>query len=238
MLENCGFLIEVLLELQHNIGKCLLSVILYGSSVKHGCRRGHDIDLFVILSDDCKEASDVVEKLVTKIHQKYGYILSINIAPLSRVLQDLASGDKFVRNVVISGISLHGDKLLTSLKHYVKIAAPIDNIENTCGRALELTSYALAIFSYLTREAYSACGAAKSAANYLREISRYSEDAEHLAEKLAQLCHKIAGEEDWSPRQLRELINAVRRIVNRCNRDTTITDENIRISYYNGEEFA
>ncbi len=49
--------------------------------------------------------------------------------------------------------------------------------------------------------------------DYLRGIPPYEEDAKYLAEELAQLCHRIAREEDWSPRRLKELIEGVRKIV-------------------------
>jgi len=133
VLENCGFLIEVLLELQRSIGECLLAVVLYGSSVRHGCRRGHDIDLFVMFSDSCGEVGNVAERLASKVHRKYGYILSINVAPLSRVLQDLALGDKFIRNVVLEGVPLYGEKLVASLKQYAETGAPVSDRESIFG---------------------------------------------------------------------------------------------------------
>lgn len=79
------------------MNECLLTIVFYGSSARHGCRYSHDINLLVIFSDSCGEVNNIAERLASEVRRKYGYILSINMVPLCIVLQDLALSNEFIR---------------------------------------------------------------------------------------------------------------------------------------------
>jgi len=108
------------------LGHHVASLILFGSALEKGCSKESDIDLLLIVYDPAEISR--VDKIVgeaMKIANSYrtkGYILSLNVLPLSEFMKLLFEGNTMAVKIVSTGYPIIGGGFSSRLEDSSKRA--------------------------------------------------------------------------------------------------------------------
>jgi len=87
------------------------SIILFGSEARGEARPGSDTDLLIIVDRTSEEAEGRVRDACLDLAEKHALALSWHVVDLDEAREWDATDDQFWRNVLRSGMWLHGDSL-------------------------------------------------------------------------------------------------------------------------------
>jgi len=201
------------------LGHHVASLILFGSALEKGCSKESDIDLLLIVYDpvEIRRVDKIVGEAM-KIANSYrtkGYILSLNVLPLSEFMKLLFEGNTMAVKIVSTGYPIIGGGLFKSLRRFVEKNPPALNRDQIIKSSVTLMATARALLETARRDLFTVCGYLKTATGYLLAISTSIADpdkAVDVADKklsdiytsLKTLC-KQALKGDITPKTLEEI---------------------------------
>ena len=207
-LRNCEVLFPLVSDLARAVGsKCILMLILYGSSLEKGCNKQSDIDLLLVTPDNCLYSKSSINEIYKK-YKSEGYTISLNVVPFSKLLEYIALGDTLVLNAIIKGLPLMGHDVATSLKNY--LASPsVVRVDRTfiLDKINTLLREADALYNFFIRDLYTSCSTLKTALAHVITLKTNNYDPNlalnalndnelvDIYNELTTLCHKILAED-------------------------------------------
>jgi len=217
--ESCGALLQLANDLLNALGHHVASLILFGSALEKGCSKESDIDLLLIVYDLAESRGvDKITGEVMNIVNSYrtkGYMLSLNVLPLSEFMELLFEGNTMAVKIVSTGYPIIGGGLFKSLRRFVEKNPPAINRDQIIKSSVTLVATARALLESARGELFTACGYLKTVTGYLLAINTNIADPEkaiNVADKklgdiytsLKSLC-KRALKGITAPQELEEI---------------------------------
>ncbi|QXJ32995.1 nucleotidyltransferase domain-containing protein [Saccharolobus shibatae] len=182
--ENCGILLSLSNDISAIVGDNSASLILFGSSLDKGCNKESDIDLLLLVHDNVfKEGLFRGISEVIKQYEANGYVLSLNLLPVSDFIKKLVQGDSFAVKIVNTGYPITGVNLYSSLKKLAEKLPVAQNKEQLINNVVSMVNDAGAILEASKRDLFIVCGNLKSAMGYVLTLTTGIEDPEVAVNK-------------------------------------------------------